>query len=291
MEVARHNSVSRAAESLNLTQPSVTRTIRELEAICGKALVAREGRGIRITPHGEVFLRHAGRSLAAARRGLTALEQLTELDGPVVRVGALPTVSVSIMPDAVAEYLESGTQNRLSIVTGENRILLNQLRNGELDMVIGRLPSPETMQGLLFEPLYREKVVFVVRAGHPLAGRNRITAEDLRAYPVMVPTGASIIRPFVERMFIEQGLPFPERAIETVSDSFGRAFLRRKDAIWVISHGVVASEIASGEFSVLAIDTASTLGSVGLNVRADAQLSPGAELLATIVRRIATRQA
>ncbi|MFZ2103140.1 MAG: pca operon transcription factor PcaQ [Oricola sp.] len=289
MEVARHGSVSRAAESLALTQPAVTRTIRELEAICGRPLVARDGRGIRITPHGEVFLRHAGRSLSAARSGVEALEQLDLTDATPIRIGALPTVSATVMPEAVAEFLATGTRNRLVIVTGENRVLLDQLRTGELDFVIGRLSAPENMQGLAFEPLYRDKVVFVVDASHPLAGRRQIAVDDMLDFPVLVPQVGSIIRPFVDRVFIEQGFPYPRQAIETVSDSFGRAFVRRHEAIWIISRGVVASEIESGEFAVLPIDTEQTMGSVGLNMRADAELPPGAEIFADIVRRLTVK--
>jgi len=286
MEVARHGSVSRAAESLHLTQPAVTRTIRELEAICGKPLVAREGRGIRITPHGEVFLRHAGRSVSSARSGIAALEQLELSDATPIRLGALPTVSATIMPEAVAAYLATGTRNRLVVVTGENRVLLDQLRNADLDLVIGRLPAPENMQGLVFEPLYRDKVVFVVAANHPLAGRRQIAVDDMLDFPMMVPPTGSIIRPFVDRLFIEQGFPWPREAVETVSDSFGRAFVRRHRAVWTISRGVVASEIESGEFAVLPIDTDATMGSVGLNMRAETELPPGAEIFTDIVRRL-----
>ena len=286
MEVARHGSVSRAAESLALTQPAVTRTIRELEAICGKPLIAREGRGIRITPHGEVFLRHAGRSLSAARSGVEALEQLDLTEATPIRIGALPTVSATVMPEAVAEFLATGTRNRLGIVTGENRVMLDQLRSGELDLVIGRLPAPENMQGLVFEPLYRDKVVFVIHGDHPLAGRRRIAAGEMQDFPVLVPQVGSIIRPYVDRVFIEQGFPWPRKAIETVSDSFGRAFVRRHKAIWIISRGVVASEIENGEFAVLPVDTEQTMGSVGLNMRAEQELPPGAEIFADIVRRL-----
>jgi LysR family pca operon transcriptional activator len=140
------------------------------------------------------------------------------------------------------------------------------------------------MHGLVFEPLFRDKVVFIVDAGHPLAGDKQIAAEEFSNYPVLMPTRGSIIRPFVDRLFIEQGLPFPDRAIETVSDSFGRAFVRGYQAIWIISRGVIAPEIDTGEFVILPIDTESTLGSVGLNTRADAQLPPGAELFADILR-------
>lgn len=286
VEVARQKSVSRAAESLNLTQPAVTRTLRELEQICGKPLVEKDGRGIRISSYGEVFLRYAGSSLAAARGGINALAELSLADGPMVRIGALPTVSTTILPPAVARYLASGLQNRLSVVTGENRVLLDQLRVGELDLVMGRLPAPENMQGLIFEPLFRDKVIFAARTGHPLAGRGRFAVDALNAYPVLIPTRQSIIRPFVDRLFIEQGISQPLKAIETVSDSFGRAFVRRHDAIWIISRGVIASEIEDGEFAALSIDTDSTLGSVGLNTRAQSALIPAAETFADMLRRV-----
>tara|TARA_R110002124_G_scaffold104370_10_gene254315 strand:- start:2141 stop:3106 length:966 start_codon:yes stop_codon:yes gene_type:complete len=284
VEVARQSSISRAASVLHLSQPAVTRTIRELESIIGKPLVEKDGRGIRISHYGEIFLRHAGSSLAAARNGLNAVSALTMNDGPPVRIGALPTVSATIVPAAVAKYLDAGMRSRLLIVTGENRVLLNQLRNGELDLVMGRLPAPESMQGLIFEPLYKEEVVFAVRAGHPLTGQSQMSIAALNDYPVLVPSQASIIRPFVDRLFIEQGITEPRHIVETVSDSFGRAFLHGRNAIWIISRGVVAAELASGEFDILPIDTSSTLGSVGLNIRADGDLSSAAEFLADLLR-------
>ena len=285
VEVARQKSVSRAADNLSLTQPAVTRTIRELEDICGKPLIEKEGRGIRISHYGEIFLRYAGSSLAAARSGINALAELSLSDGPMVRLGALPTVSATIVPLAVSRYLEAGLRNRLTVVTGENRVLLDQLRVGELDLVVGRLPSPEIMHGLIFEPLFRDKVIFAVDASHPLAGRDRIPVDCLDDYPVLVPTPQSIIRPFVDRLFIEHGISELPQVIETVSDAFGHAFVRRHSAIWIISRGVVAPEIDKGEFVALPIDTESTLGSVGLSTRAQTALGPAVQTFADMLRR------
>ncbi|MEX3009795.1 pca operon transcription factor PcaQ [Hoeflea sp. TYP-13] len=288
VEVARQKSVSRAAENLHLTQPAVTRTIRELEDICGRPLVEREGRGIRISHHGEVFLRHAGSSLASARNGINALAELSVADGPKIRLGALPTVSATIVPEAVSKFLKSGMRNRLKVITGENRALLDQLRNGELDLVMGRLPAPETMQGLNFEPLFRDNVIFAVRADHPLARRKQFAVDALNSYPVLVPTRQSIIRPFVDRLFIEQGITEPEQVIETVSDAFGRTFVEHYQAIWIISRGVVSAEIDSGKFVTLPVDTDSTMGSVGLSTRANTALTPAASYFADIIRKIVT---
>ena len=78
---------------------------------------------------------------------------------PPIRIGALPTVSTRIMPQAMMLFLKEETGARIKIVTGENAVLLEQLRIGDLDLVVGRLAAPEKMTGFSFEHLYSEKVV------------------------------------------------------------------------------------------------------------------------------------
>src|SRR5690606_14543326 len=106
-----------------------------------------------------------------------------------------------------------------------------------------------------FEHLYSEQVVFCVRAGHPLMAERQAVFAGLDAYPVLMPTRASIIRPFVESFLIANGIAGLPNQIETVSDAFGRAFVRASDAIWIISQGVVAGDIADGTLVTLPIDT------------------------------------
>lgn len=267
IEVARQRSVGKAAEVLSVTQPAVTRTIRELEDYLGATLFEREGRGIRISRFGEAFLKHAGESIAAVRRGVDSIAQAKNSLGPPLRIGALPTASASLMPEAVAEFIEAGTRSRVTIVTGENRWLLDALRIGELDLVVGRLAAPERMTGLHFEPLYTEEVAFVVRSGHPLARRRNFSLGEIADYTVLMPTQGAVIRPFVERLLLTNGIADLPKVVETVSDSFGRAYLERHDAIWIISRGIVLSEIQAGRFVTLNVDTTETRGAVGLTTR------------------------
>ncbi|OOG74801.1 pca operon transcription factor PcaQ [Sinorhizobium sp. A49] len=283
VEVARQKSVMKAAALLHVSQPAVTKTIRELEEVLGVAVFERDGRGIKITRYGEVFLRHAGAALTALRQGLDSVSQERSGDGVPVRIGALPTVSTRIMPRAMSLFLKEDTGARIKIVTGENAVLLEQLRVGDLDLVVGRLAAPEKMTGFSFEHLYSEQVVFAVRAGHPLLSGTQSAFAHLGDYPVLMPTRASIIRPFVEHFLIANGIPGLPNQIETVSDAFGRAFVRTSDAIWIISAGVVASDIEDGTLAVLPIDTSETKGPVGLTMRADAVPSlPLAILMQTI---------
>ncbi|WLR92631.1 pca operon transcription factor PcaQ [Shinella zoogloeoides] len=286
VEVARQKSVMKAAELLHVSQPAVTKTIRELEEVLGVAVFERDGRGIRITRYGEVFLKHAGATLTALRQGFDSISQALSGDAPPIRIGALPTVSTRIMPRAMMLFLQEGTGARIKIVTGENAVLLEQLRVGDLDLVVGRLAAPEKMAGFSFEHLYSEKVVFCVRAGHPLLSGGSAFA-GLDAYPVLMPTRASIIRPFVERFLITNGIAGLPNQIETVSDAFGRAFVRESDAIWIISEGVVAADIMEGKLAALPVDTGETKGPVGLTMRTDAVPSMPLAILMQTIREVA----
>lgn len=277
----------KAADHLNISQPAVTKTIRELEEVLGVVLFEREGRGIRITRPGEVFLRHAAASLTALRQGIDSVSQELLDNVPPVRIGALPTVSTRIMPRAMALFLEEQTRSRIKIVTGENSVLLEQLRMGDLDLVVGRLAAPEKMTGFSFEHLYSEKVLFVVRAGHPLLAGGSVF-NGLGDYPVLMPTRGSIIRPFVEQFLIANGVAALPTQVETVSDAFGRAFVRSSDAIWIISSGVVAGDIADGVLAALPIDTSETKGPVGLTLRTDAPPSLPLSILMQTIRQAAS---
>jgi LysR family pca operon transcriptional activator len=291
VEVARQKSIGRAAEALRVSQPAVTKTIRELEDVLGVPVIEREGRGIRITRYGEIFLRHAGAALTALRQGLDSVSQELFDTGPPLRVGALPTVSTRIMPRAMTAFLAAGTGSRVKIVTGENAVLMEQLRLGELDLVVGRLAAPEKMTALSFEHLYSEQVVFVVRAGHPLTGTGHQIFRSFADYPVLMPSRGSIIRPTVEQFLITHGIASIPTQIETVSDAFGRAFVRSSDAIWIISAGVVAADIEDGLLEVLPIDTGETRGPVGLTVRADTVTSTPMSILMQTIREAAADMA
>lgn len=287
VEVARQKSVMKASQILHVSQPAVTKTMRELEEILGVPLLERDGRGIKITRFGDVFLRHAGTALTALRQGFDSVSQEVDGSGPPIRIGALPTVSTRIMPCAMSLFLTEKTGSRIKIVTGENSVLLEQLRVGDLDLVVGRLAAPEKMTGFFFEHLYSEKVLFLVRAGHPLAHENTPIFDHIAQFPVLMPTRKSIIRPFVDRLLIANGIGALPIQIETVSDAFGRAFVRESDAVWIISEGVAAADVAEGKLVPLDIDTDETKGPVGLTMRTDMVQSAALQILIHTIREAA----
>jgi LysR family pca operon transcriptional activator len=265
--IARELSLKRAAQQLHLTQPAISRTLRELEDILGVTLMDRSRAGVRLTAQGEVFLQFAEQSTAALRQGLRSVRADKVATGRL-RVGALPSVASGLLVRAAQAFLERHPDTILEVVEGPHEVLTGRLRSGALDLVLGRLGGPETMEGLSFRQLHAEEVVVVCRADSAAAGVTRF--EGLGRFRVLYPPKGSAIRPLIARMLIAQGVPLFADRIETTSSSFGRAMvLSDPGLVWFISRGVIDDDLATGRMVALDLDMAATVGAVGIISRSE----------------------
>lgn len=265
--IARARSFKVAAGKLNLTQPAISKTLKELEEILGVVVMERSRSGVALTPEGEVFLQFAEQSTAALRHGLRSIRATSNTAGEL-KIGALPSVASSLLPTAVLAFAQKNPDTLVEIHEGPHHDLTKRLRSGGLDLVIGRLGKPDTMVGLSFQQLYSEDVLIVARTDSPALAVKDVAALD--AFRVLYPPEDSAIRPLVARLLIAQGVPlFPNR-IETASPVFGRAVtLEDPNTVWIISRGVVADDIAKKRLVPLEIEMPSTRGAVGIMSRAE----------------------
>jgi LysR family pca operon transcriptional activator len=280
LEVARLGSVGQAAEALAISQPAVSKTLRELEDRLGVELFDRIGRRLRLTEAGRLFQKHAGLSVAELQRAIQAVSR-PEAARRRVRVGVLPTVATRIMPQAALAFAGSVPGGTLRISTGPNWLLLSQLRDGALDLVVGRLAEPVAMAGLVFEQILVESVVAIVRPLHPLAADP---GRALDGFPLVLPPPGAIIRPVVERFFLSLGREMPQAFVETVSLAVGRGIVQGSDAVWLISRGVAEVEIEAGTLVAVPLPGSPTAGPVGLTLRAGAEPSDELRALMAALR-------
>jgi len=280
LEVARLSSVTHAADALAITQPAVSKTLKELEDRLGVALFEREGRRLKLTEAGRLFRKHAGASLSELEIGVRALTRPEE-SRRRISVGVLPTVATRIMPRAALAFADAAPGARLRISTGPNWMLLSQLHEGALDMVVGKLADPDQMKGLVFEQLFIDPVVAVVRPDHPLLGAP---VADFLDMPLILPPPGAIIRPVVEQFFLSIGREAPSAMVETVSLAVGKGMTRESDAIWFISRGVVAEELESGALATLDLGSVPLAGPVGITRRAGAPTSDELQMLMRALR-------
>ena len=286
VEITRQGGVARAGAELGMTQPAVSKAAAELEAILGVPLFDRSRRALTLTSYGEMFLRFATAGLATLRQGADTIVEARAGSG-FVAFGALPTVAAGVVPAALRRFAASSLACRTLVESGPSPYLLELLRTAAIGFVVGRMANPEAMDGLSFEHLYSEELAFVVRPGHPLAGVAELDPRSMAGFEALMPPRRAIIRPAVDALLLAAGVGRFALKIETVSNSLGRSYALMSDAIWIISRGVVASDLAAGQLVRLPVDVSATLGPVGITTRSGADLSLPAQAMLEAVRQAA----
>lgn len=284
LEIAAEGGVSAVARAQGVTQPALSRTLAELEELLGQPLFLRQGRRLVLTEGGRLFRRHAAQAMEALEAGALALRPG---QGGALRVGVLPTVATRVFPSIVLRFRELRPEILLKVETGPHHHLIRLLRDGGIDLMIGRLPDVSEMPGLSFEHLYDEDVVLVGRAGHPMA--DWPIAAALAAAPLILPPSTALIRRAVDDYLAAQGLIGRVAAVETVSLAVGRALCQGSQALWFISRGVVEDEIARGLLIELPLGARFLSGAVGITRRPGAE-APGLATLEEVARLIAAQR-
>ncbi|GAP35063.1 LysR substrate-binding domain-containing protein [Piscinibacter sakaiensis] len=312
LAVADTAHLGRAAERLCITQPAVTKTLNELEALLGQRLFERSRQGTRVLEAAAPFLRHAREALRALGAAVDSVAPGREAGA--LRVGALPTVAAALLTPVLASGLARDPALRLQLHTGRNAALLAQLRAGELDLVLGRLGDPEAMAGLAFEPLRAEPLVIAMRPGHALApdvaGRGPAGGPARRgghgpgpvpppagldgvpppasfgACLLLLPLPGTQIRQVADAFLARHGLVPRAGLVETLDGALALALVQDADALWITPLSAVVRELAAGRLQRW--PTAITPSeAIGLLRRADSPPGPAALRLGAALRSVA----
>ncbi|HEX4388405.1 MAG TPA: LysR substrate-binding domain-containing protein [Steroidobacteraceae bacterium] len=283
-EVHASRSILKASRRLNLSQPTVTKALQDIESTLGLKLFQRTNRGIEPTAYGEIFARHAKIVLAQLRHAAEELESLRAGYSGKVTVGTLLAAAASILPDAIALLKKERPGVAISVSVGTYDVLMPALLAGDLDMVLGRLPEEGRSSALLYEEFYAEPVCLVTRRGHPLTRRRRLELRDLTAEPWLLPLPETDLRRQVERAFVEAGVPLPRNVIESVSILTNRVLLRKSDSIAVMPYHVALDDVEEGLLALLPVKLKSVDSPVGAIFRAPGELPPAATAFLACLR-------
>jgi len=202
---ARTKSISKAAQKMLLSQPSVSLQIKALERELGAQLFERRGPRIILTHDGQ-RLYELARPLVEAIDGLDeAFSALRESpDRGTVNIAAGGSTIQYLLPPFVEKYTREHPQVdvRLHNVTGKAGLEL--LRDGEVDFAVG--PMLETPPDIEFHPLVTYEPMLITRRDHPLAAKKNVTLKDIAQYPLILPPKSLSTHRFVESVFAEHAL-------------------------------------------------------------------------------------
>ena len=242
LALADTGSYTGAAAMTGLSLPSLHRAVNDLALAMRRPLAERRGKIVILTEAGAQVAR---RFRLARIELVTALAEAQALKGHETRsitIGAMPLARARGLPAAISRFQRRHPQVRLAIVEGSRAELVEPLRNGSIDMMIGALREPLLEPDLDQLPLFRDLPVVIARKGHPLEGR----APDLHqmaAYPwIIAPPGAPL-RDSWTQMFVRAGLALPHVPIESGSVMTIRQLLLDSDALTLLSLDQVRVEL------------------------------------------------
>ncbi len=259
LSLAETGSFVAAARSVGLSEPALHRSVKELELLCGTALVERRGRGVGLTAAG----RKLTRDLQLGVRELTAALEESGDGGGQLSIGAMALSRSLLLPATLAALSRKMPSAHVDVVEGSYLELVELLRSGEVDVIIGALRA-EAPRDLHEEPLLTDRLTVIGRADHPLAGR-RATYRELALYPWIVARRASGLLERWQRLFDEAGMERPVAPIQCGSVALIRGVLVRSDFLTLLSPDQVRAEIVAGQLVEIgseAPDTARTIGAI-----------------------------
>lgn len=275
--VQRHGSILHAARELNLSQPAATKMIKDLETDFEVQLFTRTNRGVVPTVFGDSLIRHGKLVFAQITHAAQELDDLAEGTAGRVVVGTLLAASARLLPMAIDAILQTRPDLVIKVVEGTNEVLMPALRSGELDLVVGRLPTHRHRSDLDQKKLYDEHIVAVVRREHPLADRNGVGLEDTAGFGWILPPLETTLRRQLDQHFVGKPDLAPKRVVESVSYLTNRALVLSSDVISVVPSHVAVADIDSGAFVQLDWTVPVGAGPVGVSFRRNAGLSPAAQ--------------
>jgi DNA-binding transcriptional LysR family regulator len=202
--VVAYRSFTRAAESLYLTQPAVTRQIAALEAELKTRLFDRLGRTVQMTAAGEALHRYAEQIVRLAREAQHAVTDIETGVAGRLTVGASNTLATYVLPPLLRRFRESHPRVEIAVHTGASAQVLEMVRRNEAD--IGLVTAEVSDAAFLVTTLADFETCVVVPPAHPLAARASVGAAELAGYPLILMEAGTNLRTYVDRLLSTAGV-------------------------------------------------------------------------------------
>lgn len=203
--LAKTGQYTRAAQELNVSQPSISYAISELEAELGVPLTEKRNRTIALTPCGEFFLGYAKRAIDTLDEGVKMTRQMIDPQKGTVSLGYFYSISDHFIPDIVETFFKSNTDYSITFKFSQynNRDILNELKRGNVDLAFCVAPDDEVE----YAEIARQKLYVAVHEGHRLAKKEGVALSELANEPMVVLEQSSGLRKTVEQLFDDNKVP------------------------------------------------------------------------------------
>jgi LysR family transcriptional regulator, regulator of abg operon len=269
----QEGSIRAAARRLGLSQPALTKALRELEREVAAPLLQRSRAGVVASPEGRALYESA---LRVTRDLQGAVEQIGQLGGRMVgeiKVGAVPQALLLLLPEALRTFCRDFPQIRLRLTEELYVAQLAKLRDGEVDLLVGPIPEGFAPGEFIAQPLIPLRLAVVARNGSRFA-QARSLRELAELQAKWVYTSASGAAGYVQSLFRHHGLEPPPPLAVTNSTLALAAMVTGADCVGLMPVAIATHPVGAAHMSVVPIAEGHLDVTVGVMCRADTHLKP-----------------
>lgn len=242
LEVARRGSVSRAAEALFITQPTLTARLQGLERELGTPLFLRTPHGMRLTDAGRAWVPFAERALRALVDGREALEQVMTASAGHLMIAAAPAVSTYLLPELLEQFVAAHPRVEVSVRTGHSEDVVDLVLRDEVQLGLGReIRHPD----LELRPFHTEDLVLVCAPDHPFTERPAVTMAEVAGQKLIMFDRTSSYYEITQSAFLSAGVSL-RGLMELDSTEAAKKMVERGLGVALLPATAVAREVANG---------------------------------------------
>ncbi|WP_407296937.1 LysR substrate-binding domain-containing protein [Stutzerimonas zhaodongensis] len=283
-------NLNRAAIGLGISQPAISKLLKELEDGLGVELFERHARGVVPTLYGEAMIRHARRMLNTLDSAYSEVDALRQGQQGHVRIGTILTPCAELLPEVIRRAKQRFPELEVSIRTGSSRDLLAILDDGELDFLVARFSAGSQQDDLRFEPLANEPLQICARAGLIEGAMSRA---QLNAADWVLPPVGSVLRQEFDALFQRVGMRPPRKVVNAENLLMVTTLVEKDDMLTVLPRDVLAHYARYGMLEEIEVDASidadlnQGLMAYGIITKTQQQFSPAAGSVLELVRTTA----
>ncbi len=239
--VAQEGSFTKAAERLNLTQPTVSQQLASLEKTLGIPLVIRQPRGIKLTEAGATLLGYAKRILHLNQEALEKTLETAEQAKRSIRLGVGHTLTIYLLPNLLEQLRQRQPDVEIHILAGNTGDLLEATVNGQVEMAL--VGSPAAHPQLKITPFLEDELIVIVPPDDPWVGLSGVTLDDLRRRTLITRENGSALHASVRKLLGAEHLGASQVIILEETEAIKRS-VEAKLGIALIQGIAVQQELA-----------------------------------------------
>ena len=288
--IVEHGSLAKAAKSLCVSQPALSKSMNRLEGELGIKLLERRPTGITPTTSGELIYAHA--KLIRTEMDLAGHRLRGKADGSgVITFGTLPSLASHVVPLAVARWKAQYPRVLLRVVERKQIELLLGLLRGEFDFIVGQTEFFDvSVDGLKQRVLFRDQLSILAQASHPLFSLGKLTWGDLSKYPWVCPMIAWPQRAMIESLVEAEGFEPPQQLVECGSIEFIRSLIASSEHLAMLPIHSLPSAIDDGKIKPLPFYVPAFRRNIAVIFRQGSPVDPSSLKLVECIEAIGAEQ-